>query len=872
MPTISEYSQGLVIPKYNTTDYSNQLEIALLQKKQSQYNTIVQRLSNMQSTALNVNMLNLKGKEKLDMYNRELEDMLSEDPGDLTDTKIQARVGSYFNKISQDTDLKRRSRLSSHYQKQLNMIDNMRNAKDPTKSGYNSINETVFRKWEGGLEDFMMADNINGWENKQQSYTPFKDIDQKLVNLTKLLHAESQTTQKPLTQKVTVNDKEMEVPTGYDVLESTSGVSAERIRTLLESTLDQDERSQLDVLAKYRIIENSSPEGLVSMHTNYSRWVKTEHQNTKRQLEQIKGLKLQLDPSKIDSSLSPEEQAVKKALYQNELDKLNEQEQYLTTKLGQQLTNEFTQEEWLRKSPNELLPYIRQMTIEGYVNGVSDALSTKNEVQKVGMDETYFAKARISNMQDRLQLDAELDRAGLKLKEMELNYKINKDKEESSANKFSPPGDIIKSESNLFDTWNTVTDLQKSFNNKTTPIVSSKDDKGNYQIDPKNLVNKAWLEKNSGNHEVRLWNTYVAKNRDSGAFLDQEHTKPNLAGFDLFKKQVQNGDYKNDPTINNIMSEYDRDLEVAGYLNDKTKKVSKAINDSTDYKKVAIGEHTLEDYARVTTGWTPDKGELTFNVRDGKGGYQTMTWTEVKEEYYRGEEKRAQRAKQYVPTSTQSVIPSNKTEPTSNLDNDPPFKVLVGQAIIAEQKSSEIIKQTFLNELPQFQQGKQSISSDPKTITNYMNYLNEATKLAGEDVQMSLTPDYVSQISVPVGFGDYGYFVLTKAGSKVYEGHKLVGVDGEPKTPIEGEWYRYKPPVANQYDQLLNAKFDDTGFIKRNIQGYSVTINNVPGENQVKVQISGNGVNKEITSPKKDVSLILKEVENSIKMLNVKPK
>ena len=862
MPTISTYTPGLALPQYTPTSYDTSLEMALLAKKQSQYNNIVSRLSNLQSTALNINMLNMKGKEKLDQYNKEIDEMLSQDLGDLGDAKIQAKVAGVFSKISQDSDLKKRSQLSNHYQKQMNMIESMRSAKDPTKSGYNQINETVFKKWDGGLEDFMMADDVNGWESKMQSYTPFKDIDQKLVNLTKLLHAESQTTQKPMTQKVTVNGKEIEVPTGYDVLESTSGVSAERIRTLLETTLDQDERAQLDVLAKYRIIENSTSEGKASLYTNYDRWLKNEHYNTKKQLEQIKGLKLQFDPSKVDSNLSPEEQAVKKAMYQNELDKLNQQEQYLTQKLGDQLTNQFTQDEWMSKNNNEILPFIRQMSYEGYVNGISDALSRKNEVLKVGMDESYFANLRIKNMQDRLALDAELGRAGLRLRELALAHDIEKSKKESTPS-FGTPTDIIKSETQMFPEWQNLTDTSKEFNNKTTPIITGRDDKGEFQIDPKNLVNRQWLDANKDNHEVRLWNVYVSKFRNSGAFLDEDHKKPNLAGFDAFKKQVNNGDYKNDPSINEITNDYERDQEIGTWLNQTLGEVAQTINNTIDYRQAKVGDYSLLDYAKAND-WTPDKGEMTFGIPNGKGGFTQMTWTEVKEEL----KKEKEQGVSTINPVTGQPYRSNITL----LDNDPGFKQAALAAMALEERSNKEIQEIYLNKLPQFLQGKHSISSDPKTITGHLGFLNTATKLAGEDGSVALSDNDVKQIAVPVGTGKYGYFSLTDSGAKTHEGHKLVDVSGNPVSPVAGQWYRYQPPVMNQYDAMLNAKFEDTGFVTKNIKGYKVEVSNDYNENKVRVIIKGPDANKELVVLTKDVSLIFKEVESHINMLNTKPK
>lgn len=870
MPTISPYTEGVIVPQYKTTDYNNELELQLLMKKQSEYNTVVSRLGNLRSTSLNISMLNVPGKKKLDAYNAELKDMLSQDLGDLTDPKVQSKVANFFTKVSTDTDLKQRSKLSRHYQDQLDMIQNMRESKDPVKSGYNAINETVFRKWTGGLEDFMFAEDVNNWDLKKQSYTPFKDIDQKLVNLTKLLHADSQLTQKPLTTKVTIDGKEVDVPTGYDILESTKGVSSARIRNLLQSSLDADELAQFDVLSKYRIIQSSAtPEGKLGMYQSYNSFISREARNTKNQLAVVQALKKQLDPKNIDSKLTDDEKTIKKATYQAELDKLNEQEQYLLGATAKQIKDTISEEEWMKMDNNEMLPYINQLTVESYVNGISDSLAWKEEAMKYGMDETNFANRRMNNMEARLALDAELGRAALKLKQMELDGKL-------SSTSPATPADIIKSEVSLFTQWEDVTNFTKAFNDKITPIVSGKDNKGNYQIDPKNLTNNKWLEQNKDNYDVKLWNVYVSKYRNRGAFLDKDFTNPNLDGFTLFKKQVENGDFKNDSSINEIMSQYSKDKETGEWLNNTVAKVANTINNTADIGSVRVGDHSLRDYAEQH-GWN-GQGEMTFGVKDGKGGYKHMTWTEVKNEYNKSFSNLITPAMSNSPFQAVKDIWEDMSKmdvrnlfksSNSILKNDPAFFALVGKAIEQEQKSTEMIKEIYTEQLPQFLQGQHEIHTDDKFVVSQLGYLNSATKLAGEDYSMALSDKDVEQVAIPVGIGKYGYFSLTDSGAKRHEGHKLVDVSGKPVTPVAGQWYRYDPPLKDPYDIMMNAKFKDTGFVQRNIQGYNVEINDEKN-GKMRVIIDGNGEYKDFSIPAKDVSLVLKEVEGSINSLNKK--
>lgn len=876
MPTISPYTQNLILPNYKTTDYSNDLEMALLVKKQQQYDTFLSRVHSLQNQGLNVSMLNMKGKQRLDAYNQEIDDMLSGELGDLTDEKVQSKVASVFNKISMDSDLKERSRLSSYYQQQMSMIEGMRNAKDPTKSGYNSINETVFRKWDGGLEDFMLADDITGFDQKKQGYVPFKDVDQKLVNLTKLLHAESQTVQKPVYNKVKVkqadgSEKEIEVPTGYDILTSDKGVSSQRIRTLLESTLDQDERAQFEVLSKYRVLQNDSPEGRSNLYNSYNLWLKSEHQNTKKELGQVQALKKQYEDTIKGLDLPPDELAVKKAVYQNEIEALTQKEALLNQAYARQLSNQMSQQDWLKMSKSELLPFINQLTTESFVNGVSDALSWKDEVSKVGMDETYFAQLRMNNMSERLALDAELGKAKLAIDAARLdldrekhNYKISSEGKPTTTEGLAV-GDIFKNESEVFSTWENLENIRGEYNDKTTNIITSKDNKG-YQIDPKKLTDTRWLDANQSNHEVQLWNAYPARMGDN-AFLDSKRKQPNLPGFEAFKKGVENGDFKNDERLNQIWNAYESDKEVTDWLNDIAEETAEAINRDTGIANVRASSSspTLGDYAKMNR-WD-GTGEMKFGVPDGKGGFKQMTWNEVKNEVEK------------MNTSTGTGITGNlvtndKGKYHSILQNDPNFLETVRLAVEKQKGDSQLIKDITVSKLPQFLQNKHAIFNDPKQISKYRADINAANKMVPgkEDVgDIAIDVDGIAQIAVPVGAGE-GAFQIKKDYIKSFEGTPLVDSQGNIVTsPKANVWYKFKPTPINPRDHILNAMFENKGFVTRTIEGKKVVISSERNSPTMYISIDGRGE----TIPKQDINNVLSIVQQrlaQLKQLEAKPK
>lgn len=860
MATISPYSPGLVLPQYKTTDYNTDLEQALLVKKQQQYDVFLSRLHNMQNTALNVSMLNVKGQQKLDQYNKEIDDMLSGDIGDLTNEKVQSRLASVFTKISADTDLKKRSQLSSHYQQQMSMIEGMRNSKDPTKSGYNSINEAVFKGWEGGLNDFMLADDITGWDQKKQSYTPYKDIDQKLVNLTKLLHAESQTVQKPVLQKQkievknadgSVSTKEVEIPTGYDILTASKGVSQSRIRQLLETTLDQDERSQLEILSKYRILQSQFPEGKANLFNSYSRWLSTENKNTKQQLTQVQALKSQYEKTLQGINLPPEEAIIQKSAIQNEIDRLNELEENLNTALVKQTTNKMSQDDWMRLSNNEMLPFINQLTNESYVNGISEALSWKDEVSKVGLDETYFAQLKINSMKDRLALDAELGRAGLAIRAAELELK----RAESETTTPGVARDIIKDETELVSSWDRFMQMGKEINDVTTPIITSKTgDK--YDIDPKNLQDNRWLQANANNHEVKLWNAYVGKFGKDVAFTNE---KPNLAGFEAFKNGVKNGLFANDQTLNSLQEAYDTDLTKQEWFKNKAGKVAQTINSQTKVPDVKIGNGpSLGDYARMNN-WN-GQGEMIFGIRDDKGGYKQMTWSEVKREYQTGK----------LRGKVDDVI-SGLYNPTGRgvsthyegiLNNDSNFLATVEKAIEQEQKSSQLIKDITAEQLPQFIQNTHYTISDPKEINKLLPYIEESLKQISEDSNFGIPLNSIAMVLQPNYQGN-GAFMIKPEHIKHFENLPLVDVQGNKVEEVKaGEWYRAKVPSATQRDHVINMIFEDLGEVSKTIGGIKVKVRDIKDSEYVYVDIGG----ETQTVERKDINIIFKEIENVLKL------
>lgn len=89
MPSINEYTQGVVVPQYTPTNYDPSLEIQVAIKQQKNYDRILNTVKGLQSQALNIQMLNQEGRQRLEKYNKELNEKLSGDLGDLNKVEVQ---------------------------------------------------------------------------------------------------------------------------------------------------------------------------------------------------------------------------------------------------------------------------------------------------------------------------------------------------------------------------------------------------------------------------------------------------------------------------------------------------------------------------------------------------------------------------------------------------------------------------------------------------------------------------------------------------------------------------------------------------------------------------------------------------------------
>ncbi|NDB85452.1 MAG: hypothetical protein EB127_22525, partial [Alphaproteobacteria bacterium] len=620
----------------------------------------------------------------------------------------------------------------------------------------------------------------------------------------------------------------------------------ERIRGLLSSTLDGEEMAQFDILSKYHILQQNSPEGKMNLYNQYNGWLEGERDLTKQQLAEVTAYKNAYDPAKLDPKLPPDELAKLQAEYAVKREQFTQKEAQLTQALAKHTVNEMTPEQWAKLDNKGMLPYINQLTVEKYVNGVADALSWKEQVQKAGMDETYFANQRIDIMREKMNQDERFKQADLRLKEMEINNKANTDKDGNSKTPtYSDPADVFKSTQTISESWQQTVDLNNQFRKKTDPIVTSSDANND------NLKNPNWIKENGDNYEVALWANYKAMYPDEAIKND----KANKEGFKAFKDQVENGDFRNNPVLSNLQARYKNEAQVSSWLQKTTNEVANLVLATSKLDQVKVGNGpTLGDYAKQN-GWN-GSGEMTFGLPDGKGGYQRYTWEDLKKEYNRA-----------------STLPSGIDNPLSNayqpgvnksiLDKDPYFKSIVAAGINAENTNKSSIEKMMQDKMPQILQGKQLIGTNKAAIAENIGQINESLKYASDKMNIGLAPDDIKQVSIPSGIGTKGSIMFTTSGAKAISeiGDKITLLDAQGNQ-VKGDdvqenvLYQFQTSPKVPYDAIFNEMFKKEGKLEQNIAGSKVVITNIANDpNHYYLTIDG--ATKPI--PAKDINMVLKE-------------
>jgi hypothetical protein len=770
---ISEYSAGLAFPELVKTDYDNKLEVALLLKKQTEYDQTLARLNNLQSTALNMAMINLDGAEKLQGYNKELNDMLSQDLGDVTDPRVQAKLAGYFTKIAGDDDLKEKNRISQYYLSQDADIQRRKQAKDPSKEGFNSINQFVYENAEGGKNDFVKAKDTKGWDSKKIGYTPYKDIDTKMVNLGKLLHEETKTDIKY---------------DGYNIITTTTkGVSKERAAQWLKGNLDQGEMEQLQVLSQYRIL-TANPEEL---HQSYSEFIQKNKTDTEQKIKYYEAVKKSYDPNNLPPGLSDAEKEIKKIEYEQKQAQADEALTALKNNNNQLIQNEKTFEQWNALSEREKLPFVQQMTWENKVDELSSAVSYMSEMESVTPNRGAIEQAELS----------------LKAQEMAIKAQQSALIAQKEAMGQQPDWSITADQiPNPVDTLIRFTEMQTQgiqYQKNATNIFDPENpnyafkDPGSFDkfINNKSAEDKAFsksfTEENKDNHYLSLW--YHYRNMQTEA--------PTLEGFKVFLEKVEKGDYSKDATVQGKMDAIYRDRQVGDWMMEKTREIEEKVGYKNPLLLQSKEGKTLVDYAKET-GWN-GQGDMVFY----------FTYTPPPDRAF-GVSNESIKLKYTL----EEVLSPSFREDVSNRRISVPGGV--AQLITNNQMQKEmleaIVKQSDDSLPTLLQTGQKTLDFSIKKNKEYatLNIIPKINEAYKNFESMGLNSNDIATISADfTGMTNNAYFTLTKEGAQRLNGKTLIGPNGEEivinaETPQQFK-FLYTPSGVEKYDAQFNLMFKD---------------------------------------------------------------
>ena len=794
MPTISEFTTELIVPQYNPQSYDINLEVAVAQKQQENYNRVLNSVRNLQSQALNIQMLNAEGRQRLDEYNRELNEQLSGDLGDLNKVEVQNQIASYFQKIAGDNQLIKASQLSGQYQNQIDMIESFRSSGRKDK-GYNSINETVFKEWDGGLYDFAQSglDKVTSPGFQPIGYTPFKELDTKMLNIAKTLHAD------------TIIKEGASGSEGYLLHQERTGVSPEKIREMMLTTFDQEDLEQLDVMAKYEVIQNRKLNTLPQFYDKYNSFADNE---IKRVESLSDASKQQADyyTNLIKDKNTPEE---KKAEYAQIVTQLQTNASLYTDRATSLRNNKKAYSDFEKMSNNELLEYAKEIQWNNKINGLSDALSWKKEVDNLKPDQVWMFNKKIDVMkwQEEVRATTKMNLA-----------RMQKEAKAPELPQFTGPIDAVKNTQNFFDSYKTLTNMQESYAKMSNRVITSP------SFNKSQLLDDNFLQQNKDNYEIKMWDIYRREYPDA--------IKGGQPQVEAFKLWLADKEANPSGLTGQYVEQQNRNEIVSDWLDAKTMEINQATR-----SKVSVYD-ALAGYPMYKADGTPlTKEEYNSGVQGFLGVPTSPDKTDFRlipiEDVMNEASNYSTRYAQYLESGqTITGMPGvpTQTKPTSYITNDRGLYETILKANELKNQYNKQLEQELIGRLPQIFQMPlvEAVNDEAKRI--YLPDVYSAAKNSneGKDVgQFAISPKDIAFMRPPTT-GDIGQFSLTPEASKTYGelGWKLPDAADPSKTVLiqPGVSYAFrtnKPYMP--YDVIINEAVKDIP-IKDKYKGYTTTV------------------------------------------------
>ena len=793
--SISEYTPDVSLPNYKQTNYDLRLEMAVLSKKNQEYQKVLSTIQNLQNQSLNVSMLNMEGKQKLDGYNRKINDTLSKDLGDLTKIEVQNNIAGLFQEVAGDTQLIKASRLSKEYQSEY---DNVQRLKSSGKkdAGYNDINEFVWMNWDGGYYDFMQKGlgQVTDPNYRSEKYTPWRDLRTPLANMTKLLHEDT-----VVREQQSVNAKGN--PTGYLQKVTEAGVAPERVKALYEEQFGTDGISQLQVLSKYEILKARQSGSLEQVYNTYQTWSNNEVLGQ----EGLKKQYTQLMDYNIEKAKQKETSAADKLKITEENKQYAQNIAIVENNISAIKGSQKDKTEFLSLSNPEILPYIYALQKDQKIKAATNALSWKKDVQELGPDTTYLALKKLDAMlaQTKIREDGANNR-------MTLKAKLGSDKAVDPV--YGSAADISKNKLDILSSYDRLQELQEGYTKRSDNIImapSFSDDNlkgGNY---------KNWYEKNQDNYFAQMWDKF----KMSGLAYDAGGN-PNKVAF----AQWLTDEEKNPASQNQGLIQQHKNDEFTGqYLTKKLEEVNGALRSTNQSTQLLL------PYARTSNGQAVSQQdfnsgkEIFFNLPtslksfgETDAQYQARGGTYIKKSLkdvlfdLENTPPKTVSATYISSTGFTSKLPA---EAVTYLDNDPGFKQVITQYQTVSKDTT--VLGVMESKLPQIAQFGHRTTADKDEIQRHTGEITSAAKNQSDAFRTLFSADGIETIAIPNGFGNQGIVKFTDGYAKTLQaaGIQMPSGDGttmEVVTP--GRAYLFDTTPLDPRDELMNQAIREVPY------------------------------------------------------------
>ena len=801
---INEYSQG-VLPQYQKSNYSLNLEMAILSKKNQEQANALNTVNQLQNKSLNISMLNLEGEQRLAEYNKQLSADLSGDLGDLTVMENQNKVADLFQKISTDTELIKASQLSKRYQKEYNDIQSLKNSgrKD---NGYNDINEFVWMNWDGGYYDFMQKglSEVTDPNYRKASYVPYKDLKVPLANLSKLLHADYVSN-----DRQSVDEKNS--PTGYLTKHIYEGVSPERVKALYEEQFGADDISQLEVLSKYEILK-ANDKGY--LYDQYRTVADAETRVDTARISEI-SQRILFNNEKLKTVLKPEEEA--QLIKENEVYKNNLQ--ILESNVSGRQSVEKTKEDFLKLSKNEMLGYVYQVKKAEKIKDAVNAFSWKKEVNEINPDANYLAQKKIDAMmaQTKFREDSQTNR-------MYIKHKLDQDvaatkalkEKEQDPSLWSGVADISKNEQELLSGFNRLVTLQEEYAKKSDNIIAAP------TLDNNTIKAGNWrnfYEKHKGNYYADMWDIFQTNQN----LAYDVNGNPNKEAFRVWEADQRKN--PNSLTEALIKNKSDNDY-TSEYLTEELGKINGALRSAKSETK------NILPYARTENGDQLSEADFL----SGREVYVNVpTSPKINGQPYTGNYQKKKLSELLYDLKNagteEKVIDDGRFRSTvivpkaTYLDNDAGLKQVL--KTYADSQEDPVLKSMLVDKLPQYAQFGYVQTSSPDEIVPYQGQISAATKLGSDQFRTLFGVSAIESIAIPQGSGDKGVVKFKNEYAKQLDEANIMmpTQDGNVmEKVVPGKAYLFDTQPKDGRNVMMNTAAKYKPY-KANYMGYSYEIN-----------------------------------------------